>query len=102
MIVECKANRAGVALDPMAVSKFFGETVPAFVSHHRLSYTTECRAEIWTTGAVGDDTLSQMAELPRRKSVVPALVYGSGLEEKVPESMPSCRRLLRTIAAAGP
>jgi hypothetical protein len=97
-VVECKAARADSELDAAEVSKFYQETVPAFlaakVGGTRVS---QCDAEIWTTGAVGQRARECLASIELDGRVQPTLVGGKELIDSVPRALERCRELLRVI-----
>jgi hypothetical protein len=101
LLVECKAHHATKPLDSKHIRRFFTETVPAFLKEHRDLGITECHAEVWTTGAIGNDAESTLANLTLDPIVRPSLVNGEALEQRIPPAIARCRRLLRTIAASG-
>ena len=66
-LVECKAAHKTKELDPADVHKFFTETVPA-----ALKYFTDasvCKAELWTTGLIGERAQDTLAGISLSKRV---------------------------------
>jgi len=72
-IIECKALNGKNEVDREDVRKFFTETVPAYLDHVGKSNVDSCRAEIWTTGKVSEETRSYLTDLPLNKRVVRAI-----------------------------
>lgn len=95
-VVECKAAHEEKELDPAHVRKFFTETVPAVLKS--FQNTKECRAEIWTTGRVGNDAGSALARIALGKRVKPALLEKADILSLVPSTLSPCKRLIRTLS----
>ena len=95
-VVECKAAHEEKELDPAHVLKFFTETVPAVLRY--FQNTKNCRAEIWTTGRVGDDARSALADISLAKRVEPALLGKADIISLVPSTLLPCKRLIRTLS----
>lgn len=98
LLVECKARRRSGVLRVEEVNKFFLEVVPAFLKHNHNFQVENCSAEIWTSGGVGADAELALASIKLDRRVAPALVDGSRVESRLPQTLAPCKRLLRTIA----
>ena len=95
-VVECKAAHAQKDLAPEDVYKFFKETVPAVL--RCFPNVKECRAELWTTGRVGEDAAAKLKSLRLIKRVQPKLREKNGIKELVQSSLSPCKRLIDAIS----
>lgn len=95
-IIECKALNGKNEVDREDVRKFLTETVPAYLHHVGKSNVDSCRAEIWTTGKVSEDTRSYLASLPLNKRVVRAIHTRDTIP--VPRKLKPLTRILDVMA----
>lgn len=98
LILECKAEAINKVLDPSYVRKFYTETVPAYLRTKSGRTIRECRAEIWTTGQVGEDARQALAEISLKPFVKPALLGHDDVKKQIPSTLSSCKRLLEAIS----
>ena len=76
VIVECKAYHSGKELNPTEVGKFFTQTVPACRDWWRKKEgrpRATCRAELWTSGIVGESAQAALDELSLSRDVSASL-----------------------------
>jgi hypothetical protein len=99
IVIECKAHRGDMTLDSADVRKFFKETVPAALGSMVGQQPKICRAEIWTTGVIGADAESALAELSLKRLIVPRLLGKTQVLAAIPSSLRRCQRLVETIAS---
>jgi hypothetical protein len=100
VLVECKAVSRGMAANPEDITRFFSQTVPAFIkwSRQRDEPVDSLRAEFWTTGEIDADCRAALGRV-RLASVVRAelLDYGAILR-RIPAPLARCKELLPLIA----
>jgi hypothetical protein len=98
-LIECKAALSGVELDPGHVSRFFQQTVPAYLkSMGHENGVKHCCAEIWTTGTVGTKAVECLRDVKLDSRVSPDLVDGTKLNGTIPNSISRVSELLTVIA----
>ena len=95
-VVECKAAHKTKELDPVDVRKFFTETVPAALKG--FTHATVCKAELWTTGLIGEEAQETLAGISLSKRVVPMLRERAGIVSLVPPPLLPCKRLIETLS----
>ncbi|HSY20250.1 MAG TPA: hypothetical protein VK815_18035 [Candidatus Acidoferrales bacterium] len=98
-VVECKAESSNKMLAGEFVQKFYTETVPAYLKSMSAGGPKECRAEIWTTGQVGDEAKSALSQIKMSALIKPAMLGHEDVKSLVPKSLGSCKRLLEAISA---
>src|ERR1700733_374034 len=104
-VIECKANNAAAELADGDVTKFFTQTVPSFLAWAKASgrEVTTCKAELWTTGQIGQKALDEYDKLRLKANVQAKLLAMEDIEEVIP---PNLRRkgldLLNNIRACQP
>ena len=103
-IVECKAYHKKKSLLPEDVSKFFCETVPAAKKQLRQQHRSfeTCKAEIWTTGPIGEKAQSELNGLSMPSGERRELVSVGNRSDLFPQAIRSRgTELLKLIAAPG-
>ena len=95
-VVECKAAHAQKNLEPEDVYKFFKETVPAVLKC--FPNAKKCKAELWTTGRVGEKADAKLRSLGLIKRVEPKLRQKSEIKELVQTPLLPCKRLIDAIS----
>jgi len=89
-ILECKAYHKHKSIPPEDVTKFFTQTVPALkkwiVAKGMRKFKT-CRAEIWTTGPLGNKARDELYQLKAPKTDEWKMVRGTDLEGLLPDSI---------------
>jgi len=102
-LVECKSIGEGKEVTDSEVSKFFEETVPAYLKwhHEQKEPLNECRAELWTTGKFSENALEFFnKKLKVRKSVKAALRDTGSIRTQFPfKTRGRCEELLKAISA---
>jgi hypothetical protein len=86
-MVECKAYHARKELGSAEVKKFFTETVPScrtWWAKKEKRPANRVRAEIWTSGAVGQDALKALQELPLRGDIEAAINGPNDILQRLP------------------
>jgi len=101
-VVECKAYHRRKSLLVEDVSKFFTQTVPALKKWLRATggrEFTSCRAEIWTTGPLGNDARGELFRLKAPKGDDWKLIPRDKIKVMLPKQIKvRCVDLLDTIA----
>lgn len=101
LVVECKAYHRRKSIPGGEVSKFFTETLPALKKWLRVREIkfSNCTAEIWTTGPLGNIARDELFQLRRPKSDEWNLVPLRQLEQCLPDGIRKRSiELLRSIA----
>jgi hypothetical protein len=104
-VIECKANNAEADLDEGDVKKFFTETVPSFLSWARESgrEIKTCKAELWTTGNIGQRSQDEFDKLQLNSIVEAKLLTMDDITANIPPKLrPKGRELLNNIRACQP
>jgi hypothetical protein len=104
-LIECKANNAGAELDEGDVRKFFTETVPSFLSWARESgrEIKKCKAQLWTTGKIGQRSQAEFNELRLNSIVEAKLLTMDDITAIIPTKLrPKGLELLNNIRAYQP
>ena len=98
-LVECKAAHTTKELDPEEVRKFFTETVSAALKDfRRVTNVTKCKAEIWTTGLIGESAKTTLSGLKLSTCVVPKLREKNDIIDLVGPPLVPCKRLIETLS----
>ena len=100
-LVECKAEHGTKELKPEYVRKFFTETVPAalkYFTNVKKCNIQKCKAEIWTTGLVGERAQAELANLRLPKRVDARLLEKADIISLVPSVLSPCKLLIKTLS----
>ena len=98
-LVECKAAHTTKELDPEEVRKFFTEAVSAALKYFRcVANVTQCKAELWTTGLIGERAKATLSSLKLSPCVVPTLLEKNDIIDLVGPPLVPCRRLIETLS----
>ena len=101
LLVECKAEHGTKELKPEYVRKFFTETVPAalkYFTNIKKCNVKKCKAEMWTTGLVGERAQAELANLRLPKRVDAQLLEKADIISLVPAVLSPCKRLIKTLS----
>jgi hypothetical protein len=88
-VIECKANNAGADLSEGDVKKFFTEAVPSFVAWANESgrEVKTCKAELWTTGQIGQKAEDEFAKLRLKSNVHAKLLTMDDIKAVIPSKL---------------
>ena len=89
-ILECKAYHKHKSIPPEDVTKFFTQTVPALkklIASTGMRKFKTCRAEIWTTGPLGNKARDELYRLKAPKTDEWKMVNGTDLRKTLPDSV---------------
>lgn len=102
-IIECKAYHRRKSVLEDDVTKFFTQTVPALKKwlRSRDIEFSKCKAELWTTGPLGNDARTALHKLKRAKSDEWSMTRAEDLKGEIPKSIRErSLELFRSIATA--
>lgn len=92
VMLECKAYHERKELTRDEVKKFFTETVPAcreWWTQKEKRPPALCRAQIWTSGTVGEPAQEALKELSLGKGIEAALCGPADIAERLPPKLKS-------------
>ncbi len=104
-VIECKANNTGADLDEGDVRKFFTQTVPSFLTwaHASGREIKKCKAQLWTTGKIGQKAQAEFDRLRLKSIVEPKLLTMDDIPAIIPPKLrPKGLELLNNIRAYQP
>lgn len=104
IMVECKAYHEHKELSPSEVTKFFVETVPScrkWWTKKENKAIGRCYAEIWTSGAIGEDAKAKLKELALKDNIQADILGPDEILARIPSDMRKRSNALLSVIAKG-